>query len=72
MNVVQSFLFFLGELFNNRLHFIKIMKSVLFIKLTLRHIAVKLELFNADITYAGNPAAAGNTGKKFKILMTLK
>lgn len=39
------------------------MKSVLFIKLALRHIAVKLELFNADITYAGNPAAAGNTGK---------
>lgn len=63
MNVVQSFLFFLGELFNNRFHFIKIMKSVLFIKLALRHIAVKLELFNADITYAGNPAAAGNTGK---------
>ena len=47
-----------GELFNNWLHFIKIMKSVLFIELALRHISVKLELFNADITYAGNPAAA--------------
>lgn len=63
MNVVQSFLFFLGELFNNWLHFIKIMKSVLFIKLALRHIAVKLELFNADITYAGNPQPQATRAK---------